>query len=149
MNMTNLFITAFIAQLIFNVATAYVMWRDLKRYSTSVDENVQQAITDVAGQISESFQEVFETPSVSRAMSVLGKKSGQVRADKAVLNKFSDNLPEIMPSLGILAEKLDMEPLEMVQLTNDPLVGPIIQRFIGSFKQPQQGEQKTSMGAMT
>lgn len=148
MNVVNLLMTAFIVQLIFNVAIGYVMWRDLKQYSTNVEKNLQEAIVDVSGQISERFQEVFETPSVSRAMSVLGQKSGQVRAEKAVLNKFSDNLPEIMPSLGILADKLDMEPLEMVQLTNDPLVGPIIQRFLGSFGKPQ-GEQKTSMGSIS
>lgn len=149
MNLTNLLMTAFLVQLCINVATAYVMVRDLKRYDKKVDETIQQAINDVSSQISENFQAVFETPSVQRAMSVLGKKSGQVRAEKAVLNKFSDNLPEIMPSLGILAEKLDMEPLEMMQLVNDPLVGPTIQKFLGKFISPQQGEPTTSTGAIT
>lgn len=149
MNAVNLLMMAFVLQLIFNIACAYVMIRDLKRYHTKVDSTVQQAITDVASQISENFQAVFETPSVSRAMSVLGKKSGQVRAEQAVLNKFSENLPEIMPSMGFLADKLDMEPLEMVQLMNDPIVGPTIQKFLGKFVPPQQGEQKTSTGAIT
>jgi len=114
------------------VLMAYI-GANLMRYRDAVTSNVQEAINDVATQIADKFTDTMRDPNVKRAMSIIGKESGVVRAEKATLNKFNENLPNVIPSLGLIGEKLGMEPLELMQLWGDPIVGPIIQGVVGSF----------------
>jgi len=104
-------------------------------YDKRADARTQQAINDVATDIGENIKATFADPNVKRAFSILGQHSGVSRAEEAVMNKFNNNLPELIPSLGIIGEKLGMEPVEMLQLINDPFAGPIIQRFLGGMGQ--------------
>lgn len=84
----------------------------------------------VAEQINEKLKETFESPNVQRAMSILGKKSGEVRADNALRNKAADKLLEGYPSIGFVLDQLDLTPVEGLQLLKDPLIGPFIQGII-------------------
>lgn len=95
--------------------------------------DIQQVLDDVGASISEQMAQIFEKPSVSRAMSVLGKESGSKRASAALKNKVAEK------ALGsnILAKKaleyLDITPLEGFELMNDPTFGPVIRNMIGGF----------------
>jgi len=92
---------------------------------------IQSVLNDVAGQINE----IFANPTIKKAYSVLGSKSGEVRADEATRNKFAEALIGEMPALGMILERFDLTPIEALKLYNDPLIGPILQRFIGGFMQ--------------
>lgn len=89
-----------------------------------------QILFDVGESIGEHFSEIFEKPTVKQAMSVMGKKSGEVRADAALRNKAADKLLEGYPSIGFILDQLDLTPVEGLQLLRDPLIGPTIQGMI-------------------
>ena len=84
-------------------------------------------LTDVGMSVGEQLSEVFEKPTVKQAMSLMGKKSGEVRADSALRNKAADKLLEGYPSIGFILDQLDLSPVEGLQLMKDPLIGPFIQ----------------------
>ena len=83
-------------------------------------------LEDVGQDIGEQFGAIFEKPTVKQAMSVMGKKSGEVRASAALRNKAAEKIIEGYPSIGFLLEQMDMTPVEGLQLWNDPLIGPMI-----------------------
>jgi len=111
---------------------------------------IQQVINDTTEQI----QELFINPKVSKAFGILGKRSGEVRAKEATVNKFNDNVGKLSPVVGMLARQLDMEPTELLSLWTDPTIGPMIQGFAGpmvnKFLNPQAKNQpqNTSKGEL-
>ena len=110
--------------------------------------DIQHVLDDVGASIGEQMTEIFEKPSVSKAMSVLGKQSGEVRADKALRNKVANKILDQYPSIGFILEQLDLSPIEGVKLLNDPLVGPWIKGMISKAtsgflkKQPPQTDDQ-------
>ena len=95
-----------------------------------MDRALPDILIDVGESIGEQFGEIFEKPTVKQAMSLMGKKSGQVRADTALRNKAADKLLEGVPSVGFILDQLDLTPVEGLQLLNDPLIGPFIKGAI-------------------
>ena len=94
--------------------------------------DVQQILDDVGESIASQLGSVFEKPSVSKAMSVLGKKSGEARADKALRKRVAAQAMEQMPGIGIILDQFNLTPIEGLKLMNDPLIGPLIQRGIAA-----------------
>lgn len=92
----------------------------------SIPQLVQNVLNDVGAQISETFS----TPAVKHAMSIMGKQSGEVRADAALRNRVAEKAVEGSPLLGKALEYFDLSPIEGLQLLNDPLLQPIIQGFL-------------------
>lgn len=81
-------------------------------------------------QITEGLKTTFADPNVKKAFSVLGKQSGEVRADDALRNKVADKIMEEVPSINYILEQLDLTPIEGLKLMQDPIIGPYIQGFI-------------------
>lgn len=131
MNVIQLQVATIVLVLFLQIVTSFFFIRRVDQYKSEVEACTQQAIVDVAEQISGTLVASLNDPMTKRAMSILGKQSGVVRAEKATLDKFNEALPNMIPSLGIIGEQLGMEPLEMLQLLNDPLVGSILQGFLG------------------
>lgn len=98
----------------------------LYKLKENIPDLLQGALNDVGNQLSD----IFEKPQVKRAMSVLGKESGQVRASSALKNRVADK------ALGqsiVVKKALDyfgLSALEGIELMQDPTFGPIIQGFI-------------------
>lgn len=96
--------------------------------------------------ITERLQETFESPNMQRAMSILGQKSGDVRATKALRNKAANAIMDQMPGINMIMSKIGISPLEGVQLMNDPLFGPMIKGMIDSFMQGEKGGGQFNRG---
>lgn len=106
--------------------------------------DIQQILDDVGHSISEQMTQIFEKPQVSRAMSVLGKQSGEVRATKALRNKAADGLLAQYPSIKMVLDQLDISPIEGLQLMNDPIVGPMIKGALAKgIKGLTQGQKSS------
>lgn len=101
----------------------------LLRFKRSIPD-IQQVLDDVGASIGDQLAGLFEKPMVKRAMSTLGKKSGEVRANSALRDKAADKLLEGVPSVGFILDQLDLSPTEGLQLLQDPLVGPFIKNAI-------------------
>lgn len=97
-------------------------------FKRSVRPTIQEALNTVGAQISKTFGE----PQVKRAMSVLGKQSGEVRADKALRKKAAGAVIDRMPALGMVLKQIGISPLEGVKLLNDPVFGPLIRRGLAT-----------------
>ncbi|MBA7534781.1 hypothetical protein ES705_27030 [subsurface metagenome] len=91
-----------------------------------------QIFDELGGNISKVFEEGFKTPAVSKAMGVLGKKSGEVRADKALVKKVAAQAMDQIPGIGLILKQFDLTPVEGLKLMNDPLIGPLIARGIAA-----------------
>lgn len=98
----------------------------LATFKRGLPDLLQGALNDVGTQLSD----IFEKPQVQRAMSVLGKQSGAVRADSALKERVAEK------ALGqnVLVKKaLDyfgLSALEGIELMQDPTFGPIIRGFV-------------------
>lgn len=88
---------------------------------------VQNVLDDVGAQL----EEIFKNPTISKAYGILAKHSGEVRADNALRTRFANKVVEQIPSIAGVLDWLEMEPLDAIRLWQDPLVGPIIQQFVG------------------
>lgn len=108
--------------------------------------DIQQVLDDVGASIGEQFAGIFEKPAVTKAMSVLGKKSGEVRADKALRSKAANAILDQFPSARFILEQLDMTPEEGLQLLRDPMVGPYIQNMLSKGAQGLGGFLGSSSG---
>lgn len=103
----------------------------LATFKRGLPNLLQGALNDVGKQLSGIFKE----PQVKRAMSVLGKQSGEVRADKALKNKVAE---KALGQSVIVKKALDyfgLSALEGIELMQDPTFGPIIQGFISKSSQ--------------
>lgn len=92
--------------------------------------DIQEILNDVGAGISETFEGTFKNPAVKNFMSQMGKKSGDVRADKAVRNRVAE---KALGQSVIVKKALDyfgLSALEGLELMQDPTFGPIIQGFI-------------------
>ena len=92
--------------------------------------DIEQVLVDVGESIGEQLTGIFKDPMVKQSMSVMGKKSGDVRADKALKNRVAD---KALGQSVIVKKALDyfgLSALEGLELMQDPTFGPIIQGFI-------------------
>jgi hypothetical protein len=101
----------------------------LLKFKASIPD-IQQVLDDVGASISEQLTQIFEKPSVSRAMSVLGSKSGDARASKALKAKVAEKALGSNVLVKKALEYLDITPVEGLELMNDPTIGPIIQNAL-------------------
>lgn len=105
--------------------------------------NILEDVAVGAGEsISESLNETLANPNVKRAMSILGKNSGDARADTALRNKAATAIVGQSPVVSMALEKIGISPLEGVKLLNDPLFGPWIKQIIGSFVQGSEEKKE-------
>ena len=81
----------------------------LLKFQRSIPD-IQQVLDDVGASISEQLGDIFAKPAVSKAMSVLGQKSGEARAGKALRNKAAEGLLQQYPSIKFILEQLDLTP---------------------------------------
>jgi len=111
--------------------------------------NILEDVAVGAGEsITESLKKTFESPNMQRAMSILGQKSGDVRADKAVRKKAADGIMDQMPVIKMVLDKIGLSPLEGLQLMNDPTFGPMIQNFIGNIGKGKGEPNRPGQGVM-
>lgn len=96
---------------------------------------IPKILQDVGADIGEQFKEIFVDPNVSRAMSIIGKKSGQVRHDAAAENALAEGLlNNVAPEIRMILDKIDPElinkygPETILGLAAK--YGPLIQRFL-------------------
>ena len=115
--------------ILFNTAALLVLIVLLMKFKRSIPD-IQTVLNDVGASIGEQLSGVFEKPAVSKAMSVLGKKSGQVRADSALRKKAANALVGQIPAAGLVLDQLGMTAEEGLQLLNDPMIGPLIQNML-------------------
>lgn len=120
---------------VFNACALLVMIVFLYIFKRSIPILLQDALNDVGAQLNE----MFKNPQVSRAMSVLGKKSGEARAATALRNKAAKAMIGQTPALGMIAKQLGFTELEAVSLMNDPMFGPLIQKGIGMAQKALSG----------
>lgn len=116
---------------VFNAIALLALIMILLKFKRSIPDILQDAFN----QIGEQLTKIFKDPMVSRSMSVLGKKSGDVRASKALRNRVAEKAIGQSPLIARALDYFDLSPIEGLQLMNDPVVGPIIQRTIGSLQQ--------------
>jgi len=110
----------------------------LLKFKASLPD-VEQILVDVGESISEQLTGIFKEPQVKRAMSVLGKQSGDVRASKALKNKVASKALGGNVLMKKALEYLDITPLEGMELLNDPTFGPVIQNMLAGFAKGGQG----------
>lgn len=123
------------------VLTALLTLLLLSLYVKRTLPNILEDVAIGAGEsITEKLKETFENPNVKRAFSILGNKSGEARADKALQNKAANAVVGQSPVISLALEKIGITPLEGLKLMNDPIFGPTIQGMIASFT---QGQKKT------
>ena len=129
-----------------NTILLVVMIVFLLKFKRSIPD-IQQVLNDVGGSITEQLANIFkegvQSPVVSKAMGILGKASGEVRADKATKKKVIDAVMEQQPGLSVILERIGISPEEGFSLLRDPTFGPLIQGFLakgfGSIGKLAQG----------
>ena len=102
----------------------------LLKFKASIPDLLHDTVQAGLDTVGETFSGIFEKPQVKRAMSVLGKESGNVRADKALKTKVAE---KALGQSVIVKKALDyfgLSALEGIELMQDPTFGPIIQGFI-------------------
>lgn len=114
----------------------------------ALPELVQDVLNDVGQSIGKQFKNVFADPNVKRAMSILGKESGESRASDALKSRVADKMMNQNFVIKKALEYFDLTPLEGVQLMNDPTFGPLIQNAIGSLMQKVSGGGGSSSGRL-
>lgn len=139
MNVPELILASLIPTIAFIIGILY-----LRRWIPTL---LQQALTDVGSQINETMS----APVVKRAMSILGSKSGDVRADKALVSRVSGQIVGELPLLGKILEQFDITPEEGLKLINDPMIGPFIQNALAklqgqNLQGPSQGQYQQNRG---
>ena len=124
-----------IAQLGLTLAGLMLFYRHEKRkiLAETLPSLIQSVLNDVGESISEQINANFSTPSVKRAMSVLGKESGAVRTNAALQNKVADKVISENPIIARVLDYFDISPLEGLQLMNDPMFSGLIQKYAGQF----------------
>ena len=103
-----------------------------KREVPNLIPDFDEVGTEFANKIGETIKGALETPAVSKAMGILGKHSGEARADAALQKKVASKLLDQMPAIGMILEQFDLTPVEGLKLMNDPLIGPLIQRGLAA-----------------
>lgn len=89
----------------------------------------------------------FGDGTLSRAMSIMGIKSGEARQEISSRNKFEHLIEEGVPIVKYakqLGEKfgIDIEASDLLNWLNDPKVGPMIGQFLGGqVKTPNKASQ--------
>lgn len=117
-----------VLNLIITLAFTVLVLRFFKR----MPDLIQNVLNDVGAQLNE----IFANPTIKKAYSIMGKQSGQVRADAALQNKVANKFVENSPVIKKALEVLDITPIEGLQLLNDPFLGPMIQSFMGLNQNP-------------
>mgnify|MGYP001325558709 CR=1 FL=1 len=120
------------------VATTLLTLGLLVFYLRRTLPDIQTILNDVGASVSGQLKEAFLDPNVKKAFSILGKQSGEVRANDALREKAADKLLEGYPAIGMILDQLDLTPIEGLQLMNDPLVGPMIR---GALQKGLEGLQ--------
>jgi hypothetical protein len=87
---------------------------------------MQNVLDDVGGQL----QEIFANPTIKKAYSILGNKSGEVRADKGLRNKVATKIIDQYPIVEKLLDQFDITAEEGLRLMQDPIIQPFIQGFL-------------------
>ena len=126
------------ALIILNTMLLLTLITFMLKFKASLPD-IEQVLVDVGGSISEQLKEVFANPQVSRAMSILGKKSGDVRASKALKNKVAEKALGQNVLMKKALEYLDITPLEGLELMGDPTFGPVVRNLMAGF---QKGSSK-------
>lgn len=119
------------------VLVAFILqYRTLLGYKRTIDTSLQQAINDIAGDIASKFEGTFANPNVKRAMTILAEKGHDSRASKATIEQFKESLHNVDPIISLASEKLGMEPVQLLEIWNDPRYGPMVQGIVGKFAGP-------------
>ena len=103
----------------------------LLKFKASIPDIIQEGLNTVG----DSMSKILAEPQVKRAMSVLGSKSGDARASKALKNRVAN---KALDSNIVIKKALDyfgLTALEGIELMQDPTFGPIIQGFIAKGTQ--------------
>ena len=105
----------------------YVKYRFLA-FEGFIDD-FQASLENIAAEQAQNVKEVLAEPTVKRAMGIIGARSGEVRADKALRTKVANIAVEQSPLLGKVLEAFNLTPLEGLKILNDPLIRPMIEKF--------------------
>lgn len=102
-------------------------------FRKTISELIQNVLDDTA----EQLNEIFANPTIKKAYSILGNKSGEVRHDEAVREKVADKIVQEIPSIQMFLDKFGIEPVDGLKLMNDPLLQPLIQGFMQKLRNQQ------------
>ena len=102
---------------LYNSLALGVLWLFYRRekrkiLSETLPSLIQNVLNDVGASISEQINVNFSKPAVSKAMGIIGKQSGRVRADAALQNKVADKIMEQSPVISKALEYFDITPME-------------------------------------
>ncbi|MBA7530986.1 hypothetical protein ES705_23197 [subsurface metagenome] len=99
----------------------------------------QQIFDDFGGSIGETFEGLVKDPMVSRSMSVLANKGGDVRAARALKKRVADTIVSKNVLLKKGLEYLDISSEEGLELMADQTLGPVIRNVMGSLQDGASG----------
>lgn len=141
--------------LVYIIATISALAVNMGFYIYFLKRGLPSLVQDVLNDVGPQFSKILTEGPMKRAMSIIGSKSGAVRAEQAIIEKFNENLPKAIPSLGLIAGQLGMEPTEIMSLMNDPMIGPTLQGLLNQFmakylggKGPAQPKQTGELGVI-
>ncbi|MBA7528935.1 hypothetical protein ES705_21139 [subsurface metagenome] len=101
--------------------------------------DIEQILVDVGENIGEQLTGIFKDPMVKQSMSVMGKKSGEMRASTALKNKVAERALGQNVLLKKALDYLDITAIEGLELLNDPTIGPTIRGLMANFQQGAGG----------
>ena len=102
----------------------------LLKFKANIPDLLHDTVQEGLDTIGTTFSEVFEKPQVKRAMTVLGKQSGEVRASDALKERIAEKAIGNSILIKKACEYFDITPVEGLELMQDPTFGPLIQGFI-------------------
>jgi len=105
-----------------------------------MNRTIPKILDDVGVSIGETFTEIFKDPMAKRAMTILGKKSGEVRLNAAAEKSLANNiLNNLTPELRIILDRIapdfieEYGPETVLQLATK--YAPMLQQFIPNIQQ--------------
>lgn len=120
--------------IILNIALAVGTILLLLRFLRSVPDLIQAVLNDVGASITEQLNEVL-TPTMKRGLSLASQKGNQAKANIALREKVASKITAQSPIVNKILEYFDVSPMEGIKILNDPMLAPIIQRFLAGLKE--------------
>lgn len=100
-------------------------------------DDIALAIEHLPDAFSEGIESTLSKPAVSKAMGILGKRSGEVRANDAAFNKVADFVVNSDPIVKTIVDQVGIDPTTALGLLSDPRIKNIL-GLLGSGQGPQK-----------
>ena len=87
-----------------------------------------------------AITKLFESGMMGRAMSILGKQSGNARADKALVKQFNTAIKGKSPVVNAFSQFIGMEPTDLMRIAGDPALEPYVGPLLTNLLSGQLGQ---------